>query len=500
MVFSTTLLSGIVALNAVGLIGILVWHLISAERAIIRLVVQIAFFVTMSGLLLRHDILPRGTVDGEIGWQSVALVAAKLLWWLHLAWALIGFVRIYLVVEGHPRQARLLQDLVVGGVYLGTAAAMLAFVFAVPIGTLVATSGVVAIILGLALQNTLGDVFSGIALSIGRPYAIGDWILLGDGTEGRVVESNWRSTHLLTSTCNIVVLPNSILAKLALTNISRPAEAHVLVMTLRIAPTRMPSVIVEVLRSALVSCNTILRDPPPAVAVRKLDATALEVELQFTVHSPSHRTPARNEVVDRVYRHCKSAGLLLALPPTAGILTADLPTEETAATPPVTALGLIDAVPIFSRLEPEEKRRLADAASTRTYAAGDVVAEEGAILDCLMIVRAGTIQILQGGKTVRFLSAGDAFGELGLLAGSVMLCRMEALSPVTVYVIPERIIAELLAERPGLAEDLARELADRLPSHAFEGPSEDRRRKIPTLIRTIKALVRKDAARVSPPA
>ena len=77
---------------------------------------------------------------------------------------------------------------------------------------------------------------------------------------------------------------------------------------------------------------------------------------------------------------------------------------------------------------------------------------------------------------------------------------MEALSPVTVYVIPERIIAELLAERPDLAEDLARELADRLPSHAFEGPSEDRRRKILPLMRTIKALVRKDAARVSPPA
>ncbi|MGO8176435.1 mechanosensitive ion channel domain-containing protein, partial [Rhizobium ruizarguesonis] len=76
----------------------------------------------------------------------------------------------------------------------GMALSVMAFVFGVPIGTLVETSGVVAIILGLAIQNTLADVFSGIALKLGRPYIICDWILLSDGTEGRVVESNWRAT------------------------------------------------------------------------------------------------------------------------------------------------------------------------------------------------------------------------------------------------------------------------------------------------------------------
>ena len=57
-----------------------------------------------------------------------------------------------------------------------------------------------AIILGLALRSTLGDVFSGIALNLNRPYEVGDWIVLNDGTEGRVVETNWRATHLLNST------------------------------------------------------------------------------------------------------------------------------------------------------------------------------------------------------------------------------------------------------------------------------------------------------------
>lgn len=493
MSLGATLASASFGLNAVGLTGIVVWHLIPERHASTRLLVQIAFFLAMTSLVLWHGILPH-RFEGDDGSQPtpLPLVTAKLLWWMHLAWALIGFVRIYLVIEGHPREARLVQDLVVGGVYVGVAASMLAFVFGVPIGTLVATSGVIAIILGLALQNTLGDVFSGVALTIGRPYGIGDWIVLGDGTEGRVVESNWRSTHLLTYVGNIVVLPNSVLAKLALTNVSRPTEAHILTMGMRIAPTRMPSVIVEVLRTALASCNGIVRDPPPAVAVRELDATALKVELQFTVRSPAHRTPARNEVIDRVYRHCKSAGLLLALPPTAGILATELPTEEKASTPSVTPLNLIDAIPLFSRLTPVERRTLADACSTREFAKGDVIAGRGDVLMSLMMVRAGTIALRRDSETLGFLSPGDCFGEMGLFAGSGEPHRLEAATRVTVYVIRQEVFAELLADRPALAEDLAHELAGRDLETSADNPSGVRHEGGgQSLMRTIQTFLRR---------
>ncbi|MGH6755060.1 MAG: mechanosensitive ion channel family protein, partial [Bradyrhizobium sp.] len=178
-----------------------------------------------------------------------------------------------------------------------------------------ATSGVVAVILGLALQNTLGDVFSGIALTLGRSYAIGDWIVLSDGTEGRVVETNWRSTNLLSGAHNVVVLPNSMLAKLSLTNLSRPDETHWITQSVRIAATQSPHLIEDAMRAVLQGCEQIIRDPPPTVALKAIDALAIEIELQFRVASPSRRTPARNEVIDRLYRHCSTNGLALALPP-----------------------------------------------------------------------------------------------------------------------------------------------------------------------------------------
>jgi small-conductance mechanosensitive channel len=472
------LASPLVHLDAVGLAGIVVWHLIPSRRANLRLVVQIGFFTVMTAILAGNDIAPHRFEDeGAEAASALLVISAKLLWWVHLSWAIIGFVRIYLVVKGRPREARLLQDLVVGVVYLGTALSILAFVFGVPIGTLVATSGVIAIILGLALQNTLSDVFSGIALTLGRPYVIGDWILLSDGTEGRVVESTWRSTHLLTFANNVVVLPNSYLAKLGLTNVSRPDETHSVAVNVRVVPTRMPSIVADVMQTVLSSCNTIVREPPPLVALKGLDATAIELDLLFRVTTPAQRVPARNEVLDLVYRHCKSAGLLLAIPPGSSVAMRDLPTEETAEPPRVPPIGLIEAIPIFTALTDDERRALAEATSVREFRKGETIVRQGDSLAALMMVRAGIVVMRDGTEDIGRLAPGDFFGETGLLAGFGEAYTLEALTRVTVYEIDQEAFAPLLQNRPAMAEDLALSLSRRVQraqADAAPGPRQER--------------------------
>jgi small-conductance mechanosensitive channel len=106
-------------------------------------------------------------------------------------------VHAFLFVERRPHEGRLAQDLLAGVIYLAALFAIVDYVFDISIQGMLATSGVIAIILGLALQSTLGDVFSGIVLSFSRPYRPGDWINV-DGGEGRVIEMNWRATSILT--------------------------------------------------------------------------------------------------------------------------------------------------------------------------------------------------------------------------------------------------------------------------------------------------------------
>jgi small-conductance mechanosensitive channel len=76
------------------------------------------------------------------------------------------------------------------------------------------STGAVAAVVAFAMQRTLGDLFSGIALSIERPFRVGDWIALNDGTEGQVIDINWRATRLRGWDNATYVIPNGELAKL----------------------------------------------------------------------------------------------------------------------------------------------------------------------------------------------------------------------------------------------------------------------------------------------
>ena len=274
-----------------------------------RLFFQCVFFVVLTTLLYHYRVAPYEIApDGTPALERVFIALAKIIWWLNAAWVFTGCVRVFLIFERRPREGRLIQDLIVGLIYLSAALSIVAYVFSAPVGTLIATSGVFAIILGLALQSTLSDVFSGIALNFSKPYEVGDWIVLHEGLEGRVVETNWRSTHLLNASNDLVVLPNSVLAKAHLTNLSSPNRSHGVKLRIRIVPTTAPSAISDVMQTALLSSNSIMTAPAPAVEIKSLDAQAIEFELSFRVKDFSASAAARHEVYDLIYRHARAAG------------------------------------------------------------------------------------------------------------------------------------------------------------------------------------------------
>ena len=82
---------------------------------------------------------------------------------------------------------------------------------------LLTTSAVSAVVIGFALQDTLGNAFAGLAIQSERPFNVGHWIRVGD-FEGRVAEVTWRATKLRTKSGNFVVVPNNIVSQEAITN------------------------------------------------------------------------------------------------------------------------------------------------------------------------------------------------------------------------------------------------------------------------------------------
>ena len=133
------------------------------------------------------------------------------------------------------RVPKLLLDLARTILVLIGGAIVLSTVWEASLTNLAAALGLGSIVIGLALQEPMGNVFAGMALLFERPLAVGDWITV-EGTTGKVIEINWRSVHIKTSTRDVRIVPNSSLYKGSFSNLSRPDTRHTEVVEARVLP------------------------------------------------------------------------------------------------------------------------------------------------------------------------------------------------------------------------------------------------------------------------
>ncbi|UVK38758.1 ABC transporter permease [Mesorhizobium sp. AR10] len=164
---SNIVVDPIVQTGVLAAIGALVTRILLRGRPTLRLVGQLAFFLALTALLLYHGIIPYAVGPADISEvERVFLDIIKVIWWINAAWSLIGVVRVFLILEQKPREGRLLQDLIVGIIYVAAGLSIIAYVFDAPVGTLIATSGAVAIVLGLALQSLRVGPYAPLTLGI----------------------------------------------------------------------------------------------------------------------------------------------------------------------------------------------------------------------------------------------------------------------------------------------------------------------------------------------
>lgn len=450
-------------------LGFLITRLAGADNALWQFLCQLASFAGFTAMLSVASVspfVPTAPMDRTVTYLTIS--AFKIVWWLAASWLLAGFVRAVLTFKRQPRDTRFLQDLYVGVIYLGAVLGIIADVFDIPITGLLAASGVIAIVLGLALQSTLGDVFSGVVLNLAKPYRPGDWITLDAGQasalEGRVIETNWRATHLLTRMNDVAIIPNSVISKARLLNASTPTpmQAHGITVRVRLDPTGTPSASVAVLETALLSCIRIVRTPRAVVMIRSLDAVALECELAFYVSTVNEAISAQNEVFDRVYRHCASAGIRLAPPPDSAMI---LPPRGPLSPQEDAPRRLLERLPIFLPLSNEDRLLLAPKMRRRTYKAGDTLLEQGIVTSALFILGSGVLAALQhhDGVDVEILryAPGDCFGQASVLTGAMTVFKVKALTRAVVYEIGKDDLAPILKARPAIAAELGQIMAIR---------------------------------------
>ena len=216
---------GSIELGLLGIAGaVFISCFFARLRAYRSLLLGAALLLVLTALIPQPDnLIGRYLFSSSIGKPRLPSELFGIVWWILGAWLVSSVLDLILrrtmfPDDNEPHAKRLFADLATVLVYVVAMAGIMDTVFKQPLSALLATSGVLAIVLGLALQTTLADVFSGLAINIERPFGAGDWITLNGGVEGQVIQINWRATHLKTSANEMTVIPNSVVAKATVTN------------------------------------------------------------------------------------------------------------------------------------------------------------------------------------------------------------------------------------------------------------------------------------------
>ena len=243
-----------------------------------------------------------------------------LTWWILGAWLVKSALQLVLAKtifphDNQPHARRLFADLASALVYVIAFVGIIETVLKQPISAVLATSGVLAIVLGLALQNTLADVFSGLAINIEHPFRAGDWITLNADVEGEVMEINWRATRMRSAVNDLIIMPNSMIAKAIVTNHRTLNRPHVDAIDIQIGHEIPATRVFDVLRCAAADSPGISPLFAPTVYASGFTDRLVCYQLCFGIKSFAALPDVRSEVIKRVMEACQLAGIAIGREP-----------------------------------------------------------------------------------------------------------------------------------------------------------------------------------------
>jgi small-conductance mechanosensitive channel/CRP-like cAMP-binding protein len=421
---------------------------IPKRRRIVRMVVRSIFFAVQTFFivgLVRSPLSPvyRPRQLPEEFWLQILVC----LWWGLAARELISFLRFFTALQKTSLENKLLSDIVAASIYICATLAMMAFVLGLPLQGLVATSGIIAIVLGLALQSTLGDVFSGISLSIEKPYRIGDEILLEGGAEGEVIEINWRSTHLRNSANDVVIVPNSAIAKLRIQNHSAGTRRYSGSLSVSVDNRNEPELTRELLKQAALSCPSIIEHPAPSADATDIRGDRVVYAINFSTASISSAGEARSQFLTQIYkRACPSLGQ-------AGLSSLAAVGRNSTESCPVFFFPESEVLNHLPVLEP-----LSDAEKAQQLIA------QGAEVNSAHFLFSGVVQItrqVQDGRAldVKRLGPGDSFGDMSLLTGLQSFGTYTTVTSGHLLELRAEDLKPIIEARPELIESLSHSAA-----------------------------------------
>lgn len=392
-----------------------------AQRSVVRTPLVL---LVLSGILAAiNGILPGDHEEGlrqgfRLAHETLLLFSMARSFYLVLLYGVFESRRGRRLVPG------IFRDILQIGIYLIVAFVLLKEA-GVEAGSLFTTSALLTAVIGLSLQDTLGNLFAGLAIQVQQPFEVGDWIQFDDDGDhiGEVLEINWRATRILTVDRIEVTVPNNLLAKAAIRNFSKPAPLVRRSATV-IAPYETPPARVHhLMAEAVVEVEGVRDHPKPDIQTIDFTERGVEYRVRYFIEDFDQREVLDGRVRDRLW-YALRRGALQIPPPQRRVTLVENDATVTEAAHRARLADIerfLERVPLFAPLPPELLHEVVLHADRRLYAPGELVIQQGDHGEELFVVERGEVEVLVDGhggmQHVASLRKGMFFGEMSLMTG-----------------------------------------------------------------------------------
>ncbi|MFJ6680213.1 mechanosensitive ion channel domain-containing protein [Microbacterium sp. NPDC091382] len=313
------------------------------------------------------------------------------------------------------------------------------WVWGADVGGLIAALGVGSIVIGLALQNAVGGVISGLLLLFEQPFRIGDWLSVG-GTAGKVVEVNWRAVHLDTG-AGIQIIPNSSLSGASFTNLSQPVGSYIVATDVKFTTDDPPHEVISLL-------VTVADALPMKVASERPSAEYSgngSYRVSFAVERPGLREHALSLYLAWLWYAARRQHLAL-----------DGDATDPIAEPHHLEAAVATVSPTL-HLRNEDGDTVRSASHLERYGAGEVVLPTGVVPDHMWFVVSGSVRLAVETSAGRIefatVERGDYIGQSALTREKTIVTAVAG-EVVTLLSVPLATLDAIVSKRPKLAAEI----------------------------------------------
>ncbi len=324
----------------------------------------------------------------------------------------------------------------------------------VDLGAIFTTSTIIGVVIGLALQDTLGNLFAGFAIQADQPFQIGDVVTIPNKGMGVVEAISWRGVKIRTFQNKLLVISNSVLGKEAI-EVAPRDNLNARIMHFNTVYSSPPSKTIQTIREIVRQVENVSPKIRPVVRISNFAPDGLDWEVKYWIEDYTKFNDTDALIRQHIWYAFQREKIHFAFPTRTVYMHTEEP-DDVFVEDPDEVLERLTNVPIFSPLCRDEIQALANSSSIRVFAPNELIVRRGNKGKSMFVIHRGTVNIVikEDGKptVIGSLHEGDFFGEMGLFTGEERSADVVADNETKVVEIKHHSLKPILENNPELVK------------------------------------------------